>query len=41
MRATQMPDGGKLSLELSNATLDDEYVLAFPDVAAGQYVMRP
>ena len=34
-----MPDGGKLTLELSNATLDDEYVLAFPDVAAGQYVM--
>jgi len=34
-----MPAGGKLTLELSNATLDDEYVLAFPDVAAGQYVM--
>ncbi|CAH2903175.1 MAG: Sensory box histidine kinase/response regulator [uncultured Paraburkholderia sp.] len=34
-----MPDGGRLTLELSNATLDDEYVLAFPDVAAGQYVM--
>jgi len=34
-----MPDGGKLTLELSNATLDDEYVLGFPDVAAGQYVM--
>jgi len=34
-----MPDGGKLTLELSNATLDDDYVLAFPDVAAGQYVM--
>ncbi|MDR7009661.1 hybrid sensor histidine kinase/response regulator [Paraburkholderia strydomiana] len=34
-----MPDGGKLTLELSNATLDDEYVLAFPDVAAGQYVV--
>jgi signal transduction histidine kinase len=26
-------------LELSNATLDDEYVSSVPDVAAGQYVM--
>jgi PAS domain S-box-containing protein len=34
-----MPDGGKLTLEVSNATLDDEYVSSFPDVAAGQYVM--
>ncbi|MFM0415995.1 hybrid sensor histidine kinase/response regulator [Paraburkholderia aromaticivorans] len=34
-----MPDGGKLTLELSNATLDDEYVSSVPDVAAGQYVM--
>lgn len=34
-----MPDGGKLTLELSNATLDDDYVLALPDVPAGQYVM--
>jgi PAS domain S-box-containing protein len=34
-----MPDGGKLTLELANATLDDEYVSSVPDVAAGQYVM--
>ncbi|WP_439894296.1 PAS domain S-box protein (plasmid) [Ralstonia sp. 25C] len=34
-----MPDGGKLTLELSNATLDDDYVVSFPDVSAGQYVM--
>jgi len=34
-----MPEGGKLTLELANATLDDEYVASFPDVNAGQYVM--
>jgi PAS domain S-box-containing protein len=34
-----MPDGGKLTLELANATLGDEYVLSLPDVPAGQYVM--
>ncbi|TCF96297.1 hybrid sensor histidine kinase/response regulator, partial [Paraburkholderia strydomiana] len=34
-----MADGGKLTLELSNATLDDEYVSSVPDVSAGQYVM--
>ncbi|WP_233856935.1 hybrid sensor histidine kinase/response regulator [Paraburkholderia sp. HD33-4] len=34
-----MPDGGKLTLELANATLDDEYVSSLPDVAHGQYVM--
>jgi CheY-like chemotaxis protein len=34
-----MPRGGQLTLELSNATLDDAYVSTLPDVAAGQYVM--
>lgn len=34
-----MPDGGKLTLELGNAMLDDRYVLAHPDVPAGQYVL--
>jgi PAS domain S-box-containing protein len=34
-----MPDGGKLTLELGNAMLDDEYVAMVPDVAAGQYLM--
>ncbi|MDB0573918.1 PAS domain S-box protein [Ralstonia solanacearum] len=34
-----MPEGGKLTLELSNATLDDEYVVSLPEVTAGQYVM--
>ncbi|MFM0324222.1 PAS domain S-box protein [Caballeronia glebae] len=34
-----MPDGGKLTLELSNAMLDDRYVRALSDVPAGQYVM--
>jgi CheY-like chemotaxis protein len=34
-----MPDGGQLTLELANATLDDEYVSSLHDVKAGQYVM--
>lgn len=34
-----MPEGGKLTLELSNAEFDDEYVVSRPEVAAGQYVM--
>ncbi|MDR5763456.1 response regulator [Caballeronia sp. LZ035] len=34
-----MPDGGKLTLELSNAMLDDAYVRSLSDVPAGQYVM--
>jgi signal transduction histidine kinase len=36
-----MQDGGKLTLELADATLDDEYVSSVPDVAAGRYVMLP
>jgi PAS domain S-box-containing protein len=34
-----MPNGGKLTLELANATLDDDYVSSFEDLSAGQYVM--
>ncbi|WP_250475943.1 PAS domain S-box protein [Caballeronia sp. GAFFF1] len=34
-----MPDGGKLTLELANAMLDDRYVRTLSDVPAGQYVM--
>ncbi|SAK81599.1 PAS/PAC sensor signal transduction histidine kinase [Caballeronia glebae] len=34
-----MPDGGMLTLELSNAMLDDDYVRSLSDVPAGQYVM--
>jgi PAS domain S-box-containing protein len=34
-----MPEGGKLTLELGNAMLDDQYVMAQPDAVAGQYVM--
>lgn len=34
-----MPRGGQLTLELSNAMLDDEYVANVPDLPAGQYVM--
>jgi PAS domain S-box-containing protein len=34
-----MPSGGKLTLELVNSALDDQYVALLSDVAAGQYVM--
>ncbi|BBQ03438.1 histidine kinase (plasmid) [Burkholderia sp. SFA1] len=34
-----MPDGGKLTLELSNSMLDDRYVRSLSDVPPGQYVM--
>lgn len=34
-----MPNGGKLTLELANANLDDGYVATEPEVPAGQYVM--
>ncbi|MBL4907056.1 MAG: PAS domain S-box protein [Sneathiella sp.] len=33
-----MPEGGKLTIETSNADLDDEYVTAQLDLVAGQYV---
>ncbi|WP_041735908.1 hybrid sensor histidine kinase/response regulator [Paraburkholderia atlantica] len=34
-----MAEGGKLTMELSNAMLDDEYVASVPDIQAGQYVL--
>jgi len=34
-----MPGGGRLTIEIVNALLDDDYVAAEPDVKAGQYVM--
>ena len=33
-----MPDGGKLTIETSNAYLDDVYCRQYPDVRPGQYV---
>jgi two-component system, cell cycle sensor histidine kinase and response regulator CckA len=37
--AEVMPNGGKLTLETANVTLDDEYVSHFSDLKAGEYVM--
>jgi signal transduction histidine kinase/DNA-binding response OmpR family regulator len=34
-----MPEGGKLTIEISNAMLDDSYVAFEPDITPGQYVM--
>jgi signal transduction histidine kinase/DNA-binding response OmpR family regulator len=34
-----MPDGGKLTIELSNASLDEEYAGRHADVTPGQYVL--
>jgi CheY-like chemotaxis protein len=34
-----MPNGGRLTIELGNAMLDEEYVASEPDIAPGQYVM--
>ena len=36
--AEAMPDGGTLTLETANATLDQEYVKRFPEMRAGEYV---
>jgi signal transduction histidine kinase/CheY-like chemotaxis protein len=34
-----MPSGGKLTIEVSNAFLDDEYAARHAEVSAGQYVL--
>jgi PAS domain S-box-containing protein len=34
-----MPDGGRLTLEITNAVLDEAYVRQQPEVEAGQYVL--
>ena len=37
--ADAMPNGGRLTLETANVTLDQEYVSRFPDLKAGEYAM--
>jgi len=37
--ADAMPNGGKLTLETANVTLNEEYVRPFPGLKAGGYVM--
>jgi PAS domain S-box-containing protein len=37
--AEAMPNGGTLSLETDNVTLDEAYVSRFPELKAGEYVM--
>ena len=37
--ADAMPNGGKLTFEAANVTLDPEYVSHFPELKAGEYVM--
>jgi signal transduction histidine kinase/DNA-binding response OmpR family regulator len=34
-----MPNGGKLTIEIGNAMLDDDYVASAPDLSPGQYVV--
>jgi two-component system cell cycle sensor histidine kinase/response regulator CckA len=37
--ADAMPNGGKLTLETANVTLDADYVSRFPELKAGEFVM--
>src|ERR1035437_3538384 len=37
--ADAMPNGGQLTLETANVTLDQEYVSRYPELKAGDYVM--